>query len=59
MAFKRFHIHLEEELKEKFDEYAEELGLSLSALFRLALIEKMKKDGKSIVTGKQIGRAHV
>ena len=30
MAFKRFHIHLEEELKEKFDEYAEELGLSLS-----------------------------
>jgi antitoxin component of RelBE/YafQ-DinJ toxin-antitoxin module len=46
MAFKRFHIHLEEELKDEFDEYAKELGLSLSALFRLALIEKMKKDGK-------------
>ena len=46
MAFKRFHIHLEEELKIEFDEYAKELGLSLSALFRLALIEKMKKDGR-------------
>ena len=46
MAFKRFHIHLEEELKEEFDKYAKELGLNLSALFRLALIEKMKKDGR-------------
>ena len=44
MAFTRFHVHLEEELKKEFEEYAKAKGLTLSAMFRLAMIERITRE---------------
>ena len=44
MAFARFHVHLEEELKKEFEEYAKSKGLTLSAMFRLSMIERIARE---------------